>query len=214
MISETKCWKRECEYLKEKYNMYGVNVDTRGKSGGLILLWRKDANLVIQSFSSAHIDTNIALETEEVGWRFTGIYGQPDVARRDKTWQLLRQLSRLSYQSWLCTGDFNEIICQEEKSGKLMRLWRQIENIRECMTDCNFTNLGFQGHHFTWYNMRDPPENSKRLSGSSSCNARLEAAISSCLCDQSPKEGIGSVSVTAVVRTQIKCGWEGTEEII
>ncbi|KAL0374983.1 UNVERIFIED_CONTAM: hypothetical protein Sradi_3414000 [Sesamum radiatum] len=109
VLSETKCRKRKCEYLKEKYNMYGVNVDARGKSGGFILLWRKHTNLVIQSFSSAHIDANIASETKEAGWRFTGIYGQPDVAHRGKSWELLRQLSRLSSQSWLCAGDFNEI---------------------------------------------------------------------------------------------------------
>ncbi|KAL0427901.1 UNVERIFIED_CONTAM: hypothetical protein Slati_2964900 [Sesamum latifolium] len=91
-----------------------------GKSGGLILLWRKDANLVIQLFSSGHIDTSIASKTGEVGWRFTGIYGQPNAARRGETWQLLRKLSRLSSGSWVCAGDFNEIMRQEKKSGKLM----------------------------------------------------------------------------------------------
>ncbi|KAL0447807.1 UNVERIFIED_CONTAM: hypothetical protein Slati_1908600 [Sesamum latifolium] len=167
-LSETKCRNRKCEYLKEKYNMYGINVDARGKSGGLILLWRKDVNLVIQSFSSSHIDTSIVSEIGEAGWRFTGIYGQPDAARRGETWQLLKHLSRLSSRSWVCAGDFNEIMCQEEKSGKIMRPWRHIEAFRECMTDCNLTDLGFQGHLFTWCNMREPPK---------TVNARLDRPV-------------------------------------
>ncbi|KAL0298734.1 UNVERIFIED_CONTAM: hypothetical protein Sradi_6533200 [Sesamum radiatum] len=50
------------------------------------------------------------------------------------------------------------MVCQEEKSGTLIRLWRQIEDFHKCMMDCNFIDLGFQGHHFTWCNMRAPPK--------------------------------------------------------
>ncbi|KAL0448321.1 UNVERIFIED_CONTAM: putative mitochondrial protein [Sesamum latifolium] len=61
-LSETKCKKRKCEILKEKLNFFGVNVDSQGKGGGLMLLWNKDLNLVVQSFSSSHIDACVSNE--------------------------------------------------------------------------------------------------------------------------------------------------------
>ncbi|KAL0412200.1 UNVERIFIED_CONTAM: putative mitochondrial protein, partial [Sesamum latifolium] len=67
----------------------------------------------------------------------------------------------------VCWG-FQRDNVPEEKSGKIMRPWRHIEAFRECMTDCNLTDLGFQGHLFTWCNMREPPK---------TINARLDRAV-------------------------------------
>ncbi|KAL0439752.1 UNVERIFIED_CONTAM: hypothetical protein Slati_2458200 [Sesamum latifolium] len=50
-------------------------------------------------------------------WRFIGIYGQPDAARRGEAWRLLRILSQFSPRPWLCAGDYNEILSQLEKTG-------------------------------------------------------------------------------------------------
>ncbi|KAL0402472.1 UNVERIFIED_CONTAM: hypothetical protein Slati_4277100 [Sesamum latifolium] len=91
-LSKTKCKWRKCENLKEKYNFFGVNVDSQGKGRGLILLWRKDVNLVVHSFSYSHIDASVFNEEGLEGWRFTGIYGHPEAARREETWHLIRKL--------------------------------------------------------------------------------------------------------------------------
>ncbi|KAL0368284.1 UNVERIFIED_CONTAM: hypothetical protein Scaly_1047300 [Sesamum calycinum] len=77
-LSETKCKKHKCDNLKEKYNLFGINVDSRGKSGGLILLWRKDINLFVHLFSVSHIDAGVFNEAGLEGWRFTGIYGHSE----------------------------------------------------------------------------------------------------------------------------------------
>ncbi|KAL0345896.1 UNVERIFIED_CONTAM: hypothetical protein Sradi_4420900 [Sesamum radiatum] len=77
-LSETKCRKRKCEILKERYNMFGLNLDSQGKCGGLMLLWRKDINLVVHSLSQSHIDACVSNLEGVNGWRFTGIYGQLD----------------------------------------------------------------------------------------------------------------------------------------
>ncbi|KAL0458054.1 UNVERIFIED_CONTAM: hypothetical protein Slati_0432600 [Sesamum latifolium] len=84
-LSENKCKKQKCEILKEKFNLFRVNVDSRGKGGGLMLLWRKDINLVVHSFSTSHIDATVSTEESTNGWRFTSIYGQPDVAKRSES---------------------------------------------------------------------------------------------------------------------------------
>ncbi|KAL0405316.1 UNVERIFIED_CONTAM: hypothetical protein Slati_3845500 [Sesamum latifolium] len=87
-LSQTKCKRRKCENLKEKFNLFGINVDSYGKAGGLMLLWRKDINLVVKSYSYSHIDAVLSKEDGTEGWRFTGVY-----------------------------GDFNEILSQDEKTG-------------------------------------------------------------------------------------------------
>ncbi|KAL0327086.1 UNVERIFIED_CONTAM: hypothetical protein Sangu_1786600 [Sesamum angustifolium] len=50
-------------------------------------------------------------------WRFTGIYGEPDNSKRERTWGLLSWLRKQSNRPWLCAGDFNEILDQSEKIG-------------------------------------------------------------------------------------------------
>ena len=50
-------------------------------------------------------------------WRFTGFYGEPEIARRSEAWENLRRLNQSMNKPWLCAGDFNEIIDQDEKLG-------------------------------------------------------------------------------------------------
>ncbi|KAL0291651.1 UNVERIFIED_CONTAM: hypothetical protein Sradi_7018700 [Sesamum radiatum] len=136
--------------------MFGLNVDACGKGGGLILLWPKDINLVVHSFSSSHIDAGIANAMGMEGWRFTGVYEHPEATCREETWNLLRRLSHLSSKPWLCAGDFNEILLQEEKTGA-PRPRRQIEDFRSCLAFCQLADLGYSGHKFTWCNHREAP---------------------------------------------------------
>ncbi|KAL0454948.1 UNVERIFIED_CONTAM: hypothetical protein Slati_0834000 [Sesamum latifolium] len=116
-LSETKCKQRRCDLLKERTNYYGVAVDSCGKGGGLMLLWRKDIEVCLQSFSKHHIDATVSLNGDSQNWRFTGFYGHPDTASRKGTWDLLRKLSRCATRPWLCAGDYNEILSQNEKEG-------------------------------------------------------------------------------------------------
>ncbi|KAL0313219.1 UNVERIFIED_CONTAM: putative mitochondrial protein [Sesamum radiatum] len=70
-ISETKRSARRCQFLRDKWNYFGMGVDALGSSGGLYLLWRKDLNITLQSYCSHHIDITVAEEGKD-SWRFTG----------------------------------------------------------------------------------------------------------------------------------------------
>ncbi|KAL0325489.1 UNVERIFIED_CONTAM: putative mitochondrial protein [Sesamum radiatum] len=52
--------------------------------------------------------------------------------------------------AWLCAGDFNEILAHSEKEGGPPRAEWQIHNFRECLSDCDWHDLGFRGPDFTW----------------------------------------------------------------
>ncbi|KAL0461894.1 UNVERIFIED_CONTAM: hypothetical protein Slati_0077000 [Sesamum latifolium] len=121
-----------------------------------MLLWRKEVNVVVQSFSDSHIDAIVSDETGTNGWRFTRVYGQPEAAWREETWRLLWTLSRVSLRFWLCAGDFNEILSQLEKIGA-PRPRRQIEEFRACLSYCQLADMGSSGHKFTWCNQRENP---------------------------------------------------------
>ncbi|KAL0370777.1 UNVERIFIED_CONTAM: hypothetical protein Sangu_0395800 [Sesamum angustifolium] len=89
--------------------------------------------------------------------RFTGFYGNPDVARRKETWNLLRNLAKVSMRPWFCGGDFNEILVQHEKQGTLSRAQWQINAFRACLSDCGLQDLGFEINIFTWSNHKEAP---------------------------------------------------------
>ncbi|XP_075669007.1 uncharacterized protein LOC142638831 [Castanea sativa] len=54
----------------------------------------------------------------------------------------------------LFLGDFNEILCENDKlGGRQMNLNRALD-FKSCLDDCNFLDLGFSGPKFTWLNRR------------------------------------------------------------
>ncbi|KAK4381772.1 hypothetical protein Sango_2936600 [Sesamum angolense] len=103
--------------------MNGICVPSRGKSGGLALLLSRSVNVLLQQYSHNHIDVSVQLDDKLDWWHFTGIYGEPDTSKRERTWNLLTRLRDQSNRAWLCAGDFNEILGQSEKFGdRLARL--------------------------------------------------------------------------------------------
>lgn len=83
-------------------------------------------------------------------WKFTSFYGDLDTASREKTWNLLRDLSQRQSLPWVCMGDFNEILKLEEKQGWLVRPERQMQGFRDALDFCRFKDLGCNGFPFSW----------------------------------------------------------------
>jgi len=49
--------------------------ESDGWSGGLLLMWRDEISVHMQGVTKNYIDVIIE---EEGGWKFTGIYGEPE----------------------------------------------------------------------------------------------------------------------------------------
>ncbi|KAL0364052.1 UNVERIFIED_CONTAM: putative mitochondrial protein [Sesamum angustifolium] len=74
-FAETKCSSRRIDSLKHRFDMFGFSVDSRGKGGGLALLWRKSVDVVLQSYSHNHID--VSLHTRSVRpWLVAGDFNE------------------------------------------------------------------------------------------------------------------------------------------
>lgn len=68
-----------------------IAVDCQGQGGGLALLWKNKEDITLHSYSINHIDVVVSVQ----GWnqfRLTGLYGEPNRAKRKSTWDLIRLL--------------------------------------------------------------------------------------------------------------------------
>ena len=149
-LMETRLKKDWLELIKDKCRMKNCFVvPSIGNSGGLILLWKDDLRVDVQTFSQNHIDAWV--DGGELGWwHFTGFYGHPVTPRRHESWAKLKQLKGTSSLPWLVIGDFNEIVGLLEKEGGCIRPRKQMEKFVSTIDNCGLCDLGFIGSTFTW----------------------------------------------------------------
>jgi hypothetical protein len=126
-----------------------LEAESAGRSGGLLLLWKKDLNVTSSSVHSNYLDIRIDENTGNA-WRITGFYGEPSGERKHLSWDYLRDLHGMYDLPWLVIGDFNEILSNSEKEGGNLRPQRCMQQFRDALTHCNLTDLGFLGDVFTW----------------------------------------------------------------
>lgn len=65
---------------------------------------------------------------------------------------MLGHLCSIEPISWLCFGDFNETLVDEEKWGRGRKARWQMENFRKTLATCHLEDLGYIGPNFTWCN--------------------------------------------------------------
>ena len=103
----------------------------------------------MEDSSKYFIDTIIDKNTDNT-WCFTSFYEEPITSRSCEAWESLRRLNFNLDTPWLCAGDFNEIVRQEEKLGGAIRRHHQIQLFRDIIDECGFLDLRFTGSQFTW----------------------------------------------------------------
>lgn len=121
-LMETKLMSSRASFLKSILGFDSMFVvDSKGRSGVLILLWDSEWQISNQNYNRRHINASIQMGVSGTIWKFTGFYGHPEVAKCPEAWALLRCLSQMSPTSWLCIGDFNEIISGAETTSKAVQ---------------------------------------------------------------------------------------------
>ncbi|KAL9151827.1 hypothetical protein ABFS82_11G077500 [Erythranthe guttata] len=157
-LAETKAAPGLVEKLKRKWNLNGIGVDRVGRAGGLALLWQKNSEVSLISFSNHHIDAEIILPGSNTKGRVTGFYGYSERHLRHLSWELLTSLRDNRSVPWIVGGDFNEILNNTEKEGGISRLPGHIEAFRDALEFCELTDIGFEGFPYTWSNNREAPD--------------------------------------------------------
>uniref|UniRef100_A0A803Q9W0 Reverse transcriptase n=1 Tax=Cannabis sativa TaxID=3483 RepID=A0A803Q9W0_CANSA len=153
-LSETRSKSNYLETIRIRLGFEGCFcVDAKGKSGGLALLWKEPFTVHLNSFNDFHIDAWINKE-EDLAWRFTGFYGDPDPSQRKHSWQLLKRIARNHNGPWLCGGDFNEIRGIHEKLGGGGKPGYLMKNFNHAIDTCALREIDYEGSQFTWCNGR------------------------------------------------------------
>lgn len=148
-LSETFMGKEGMENIRATFGYTGCLVaKNRGHSGGLALLWDKELDVTLLSFSYNYID--VVVENWGVQkWRFTGIYGFPGNNKR-ATWDLMRFLAVQSSYPWVIGGDFNCMLRRNEKCGGVRIPDSIFNGFRNTLSDCNLSEISQSGFKFTW----------------------------------------------------------------
>lgn len=123
------------------------------RSGGLALLWKNEVVVDTQTYSPNHIDVHVSSPMHAL-WRMTDVYGHPEERLKIETCRLLRHLRAGDSLPWMCIGDFNEILCSEERNSRIPKLLRPMQDFQSTLLHCGLVDLGFQGYRYTWRNGR------------------------------------------------------------
>ncbi|KAK4382774.1 hypothetical protein Sango_2841200 [Sesamum angolense] len=143
-LSKTKCKARRCDRIKSLVTYYGIGVDSIGKGGRLLLLWQKDVEVWLQSFSIHHIDVTVKFDDCPDRWRFIGFYGHRDVARRKEGWNLLRRLVQASVQPGCVHGTLARFWISTKSKGPFLELTGRLETFESVFRIAGFRILVFK----------------------------------------------------------------------
>jgi exonuclease III len=128
-------------------------VDKIGRSGGLAYLWKHPFEGYLINYSTNFINLEIRNQHFPL-WRFTGFYGIPDGERRRESWDLLRTLSQDNSLLWCVMGDFNDILSNEDKRGRVDHPSWRIQGFREAVQDSGLIDMPLHGYSYTWLRSR------------------------------------------------------------
>uniref|UniRef100_A0A803P8W5 Reverse transcriptase domain-containing protein n=1 Tax=Cannabis sativa TaxID=3483 RepID=A0A803P8W5_CANSA len=131
---------------------HGLEVPRIGLKGGLLLLWKDDIDVTLNSFSMNHFDVYVSYD-RGTRFHFTGFYGSPESHQRTLTWNLLKSFAPNSNsEPRLIMGDFNELLSNDDKEGGPLRRESLMEEFRRTVDFCNLTPLAYSGDKYTWTN--------------------------------------------------------------
>lgn len=70
---------KQMESIRRKCGFcHGIELGVKGLKGWMCLGWIQKDVVILGSFSQNHINVEIQDEQNDLRWRFTGFYGNPD----------------------------------------------------------------------------------------------------------------------------------------
>ncbi|KAL2250187.1 UNVERIFIED_CONTAM: hypothetical protein Sindi_2492400 [Sesamum indicum] len=76
-----------------------------------------------------------------------------DMVERRDLWAGLRLIS-VGSSPWIVGGDFNTVLCPEERSGGAAPSGIVMSDFHDMIADCALTDAGYTGSPYTWYSHR------------------------------------------------------------
>lgn len=143
-------------------------VEAKGIAGGICMMWRSRITIQKVEFNKNLIAVKVmdALST----WLLVGFYGPPYPTKKQKAWENLMALLESCNCLWVCLGDFNFTLEDNEISNKGSRGAGDSKNnfLKELVFEFGAIDLGYLGNAYTW---------ARGKWGSAAIKRRLDRAI-------------------------------------
>jgi len=79
-----------------------------------------------------------------------GFYGILDRAKRRDSWNLFRTLAANICFPWCVMGDFNDLLSNEDKCGRVEHPFWLMQGFQEAVGDCGLRDIVLEDYPFTW----------------------------------------------------------------
>ncbi|CAH9143761.1 unnamed protein product [Cuscuta epithymum] len=149
METKVRC-QRAKEVIRAQGFIHSCGADSAGQSGGLVLGWTDDIDISVFDIQPTFIDAMVKLTPAEIPWRLTCYYGFPETVRKREAWALLRDLADRQQGPWMVIGDFNDILYDSEKKGRIQQPRWRLRGFQECVLACGLRDFPFSGYQWTW----------------------------------------------------------------
>ena len=123
-------------------------VESKGRAGGLCILWKNGLSIKEVEFDGNLIAINIS--DSVTNWLLFYFYGPPYLSKKKKAWGNLFALLEAHHVPQACIRDFNFIINDEEQLGGKKGGTSATNYLKELLFEFNVVDLGYSGNKFTW----------------------------------------------------------------
>lgn len=127
-------------------------VPPAGLSGGLALSWKDNVKIEILYSSPNVIDTCIVFNKKTFFVSY--VYGAPNREDRPQFWKLMSDLGAQRTYARLITGDFNDLLDNDEKEGGPLRWEGSFLSFRNFVSQNGPWDLQFSGNSLSWRGTR------------------------------------------------------------
>ena len=147
-LSETKASISRLEFVKRsiKFDHMFV-VEAKGRAGGLCILWKDGLSVEVVDFNKNLIAVKIVDSVCE--WLLVGFYGPPYPSKKKKAWENLMALLEAYHGPWMCFGDFNFVLNENEILGG-KKGSSSTNFLKDLMFEVGAIDLGYSGVKYTW----------------------------------------------------------------
>ncbi|KAM1072792.1 hypothetical protein FF1_018011 [Malus domestica] len=130
-------------------------LEPRGISGELCVFWKDDSQVILVKSEDFVIEVRLWDENKKCHCCLFSIYANIDDKKRRDQWVCLSKQIEKDRDRSLIIGNFNDILCNEEKEGGNYRMTSSLRDFREFVARNEFMDIGYEGCPFTWRNNKE-----------------------------------------------------------
>ena len=148
-LSETRALVSRMDFVRSSISFDNMLVvKASGKASGLCVMWKEGISVREVEYNKNLIAITVSDFVCE--WLMVRFYGPPYFSKKKKAWENIMALLESHQGPWMCIGDFNYVISEDEVSGGRKGCSLATNYLKELMFEFEAIDLGFLGSKFTW----------------------------------------------------------------